>query len=280
MDLGNLQVYSIVENSFKVDGGAMFGVVPKLIWKSYFSADENNLIALDINLLLVKSKDKNILIDAGIGDALTEKQKKMFGIERSSNLDSALKNLGMAPEDIDIVILTHLHADHSGGTVKLDKNGKKIPHFPKARYYVQKKEWEDAMNPDERTSATYLVDSMMVLKENNLLELVDGGKEIISEIKVSNLGGHTQGHQIVFIDSQEKRIIYAGDIIPTTAHIRTAYVAGVDLYPKETMQIKKWLIKKCTEENWLLALDHDINTKLCCLKDENGKISFEKVEFK
>jgi len=279
MDLGNLQIYSIVENSFKVDGGAMFGVVPKILWQKYISADKDNFITLDINLLLVKSKDKNILIDTGIGDALTKRQKEMFGIEKPSNLDGSLRDMSLSPEDIDIVILSHLHADHSGGVIKLDKDGKKVPHFPNAKHYAQKREWEDAINPDERTSATYLTENPMLLKENNLVELVDGEKEIIKGMKISSSHGHTPGHQIVFIDGGKEKIIYAADIIPTTAHLRAAYVAGVDLYPRETMQAKKEIIKKCISESWMLALDHDVNTKLCRLRQEDGRVVFEKVEF-
>ena len=280
MDLGNLQIYSIVENSFKIDGGAMFGVVPKILWQKYVPADKDNFITLDINLLLVRSQDKNILIDTGTGDTLTKKQKEMFGVEKPSNLDRGLKNLGLSPEDIDIIVLSHLHADHSGGVVKLDKDGNKIPHFPDARHYVQKQEWEDANNPDERTSATYLVETLMLLKQNNLLQLVDGEKEIVTGVMVSNSHGHTSGHQIVWINGGREKVIYAADIIPTTAHLRAAYVASVDLYPKETMQIKKEIIRKCLEQNWMLALDHDVNTKLCRLKQEDGRIVFEKVEFK
>jgi glyoxylase-like metal-dependent hydrolase (beta-lactamase superfamily II) len=120
----------------------------------------------------------------------------------------------------------------------------------------------------------------MLLKENNLVELVDGEKEIVKGITISNSGGHTPGHQIVFIDGGKERIIYAADLIPTTAHLRAAYVAGVDLYPRETMQVKKEIIKKCLDENWMLALDHDVNTKLCRLRQEDGRIVFEKVNFK
>jgi len=278
MDLGNLQIYSIVENSFKIDGGAMFGVVPKIIWQRYLPADKDNFITLDINLLLVKSKDKNILIDAGIGDSLSKKQREMFGIQKQSNLDRSLKSLDLSPEDIDIVILSHLHADHAGGVARM-KDGEKVPHFPNALHYAQKKEWEDAINPDERTSATYLVENLMPLKESSLLELVDGEEKMIPGIGVSNSQGHTQGHQIVFIDGGKEKIIYAADIIPTTAHLRTAYVAGVDLYPRETMQVKKELVKKCVDENWLLAFDHDVDTKLCRLRKENGRVSFEKIKF-
>lgn len=280
MDLGNLQVFPIVENSFKIDGGAMFGVVPKIIWQKYLPADKDNFVTLDINLLLVKREDKNILIDAGIGDALTKKHKEMYGVEKSSNLDRSLDNLGLAPEDIDIVILSHLHADHSAGTVKSSEDGKRGPHFSNALHYVQEKEWEDAINPDERTATAYFIENLMLLKENDLLRLVDGEKEILPGVKVSNSHGHTQGHQIVLLDGEKEKIIYAADIIPTTAHLRIPYVASVDLYPKETMQFKKKLIRKCIKEDWMLAFDHDVNVKLCRLKQENGKVSFEKIDFR
>jgi glyoxylase-like metal-dependent hydrolase (beta-lactamase superfamily II) len=277
MRFGNFEIFSIVENSFKIDGGAMFGVVPKIIWERLVPADEFNRVKLDLNLLLVKTNEENILIDTGMGDALSEKHKKIYGIEKPSNLEGELSKLNLTPEDIDLVILTHLHADHSGGVVKIDELGKKAPRFPNARHIVQIKEWNDAMFPDERTSATYLTENFKLLKEHSLLELVDGEDEVAKGIKVIPTGGHTPGHQAVLIEDGENKILCPGDIIPSASHLKIPYVASVDLFPLETMTVKRKFLDMCINDGWLLAFDHDVNIKLGRLEKSGIEIKVNKV---
>lgn len=277
MKFGNFEIFSIVENSFKIDGGAMFGVVPKIIWERLVPADEFNRVKLDLNLLLVKTKGENVLIDAGMGDALSEKHKKIYGIEKPSNMEGKLSKLNLTPEDIDLVILTHLHADHAGGVVKLDNSGRKIPHFPNARHIVQIKEWNDAMSPDERTSATYFTESLKLLKDFDLLELIDGEDEVAKGIKVKSTGGHTPGHQVVFIEDGYNKILWPGDIIPTASHLKIPYVASVDLFPLETMAQKRKFLDMCINDGWLLAFDHDVNIKLGRLEKSGIEIKVDKV---
>ncbi len=270
MKLGKFEIFSIVENSFKIDGGAMFGVVPRIIWQKVYPPDENNMVKLDINLLLIKTDGENILIDAGMGDALSERQKKVFGIERASNLEKKLSEHHLAPEDINLVLLTHLHADHAGGVISLDKNGRKVPRFPNARHVVQIKEWEEAMHPDERTSATYFTSNLRILEEEKLLELIDGEDEVATGIKLINTGGHTPGHQAVLIEDGGDKILWAGDIIPSTHHLRIPYVAAVDLFPRETMEQKKRFLRMCSEDGWILAFDHDLKVKLSKVEEKEG----------
>jgi len=277
MEFGNFEIFSIVENSFKIDGGAMFGVVPKIIWERLVPSDEFNRVKLDLNLLLVKTEEENVLIDAGMGNALSEKHKKIYGIEKPSNLEGKLSKLNLTPEDIDLVILTHLHADHSGGVVKLDESGKKAPRFPNARHIIQIKEWNDAMSPDERTSVTYLTENFKLLKEHDLLELVDGEKEVAKGIKVKNTRGHTPGHQVVFIEDGNNKILWPGDIIPTASHLKIPYVASVDLFPLETMELKRKFLNMCINDGWLLAFDHDVNIKLGRLEKLGNEIKVSKV---
>jgi glyoxylase-like metal-dependent hydrolase (beta-lactamase superfamily II) len=277
MKFGNFEIFSIVENSFKIDGGAMFGVVPKIIWERLVPADEFNRVKLDLNLLLVKTKEENILIDAGMGDALSEKHKKIYGIEKPSELEKKLSELNLTPEDIDLVILTHLHADHAGGVVKLDESGEKAPRFPNARHIVQIKEWNDAMSPDERTSATYFTENLKLLKDFDLLELINGEKEVAKGIKVKSTGGHTPGHQVVFIEDGHNKILWPGDIIPTASHLKIPYVASVDLFPLETMAQKRKFLDMCINEGWLLAFDHDVNIKICKLEKSGIEIKVNKV---
>jgi glyoxylase-like metal-dependent hydrolase (beta-lactamase superfamily II) len=269
MKLGKFEISSVVENSFKIDGGAMYGVVPKIIWEKLNPPDDKNLVRLDINLLLIKTDGENILIDAGMGDALSERQKRILGIKKASELEKKLSQHHLTSKDIHLVLLTHLHADHAGGVIKLDKNGKKLPRFPNARHVVQLKEWEEAMHPDERTSATYFTSNLKILEEEKLLELVDGEDEVVTGIKLTNTGGHTPGHQAVLIEDGKNKILWPGDIIPSTHHLRIPYVASVDLFPRETMEQKRKFLKMCLNDGWVLAFDHDLKVKL-------GKL--EKVE--
>jgi glyoxylase-like metal-dependent hydrolase (beta-lactamase superfamily II) len=277
MKFGNFEIFSIVENSFRIDGGAMFGVVPKIIWEKLTPPDEKNRVKLDLNLLLIKTKNENILIDAGIGGVLSERQKKIYGIERPSDLERKLSELDLTPEHIDLVILTHLHADHAGGVVSRDESGRKAARFPNARHLVQIKEWNDAMSPDERTAATYFTENLRLLEQSNLLELVDGEDEVADGIRVVNTGGHTPGHQAVLIDDRENRILWPGDIIPSTYHLRMPYVASVDLFPRETMALKKKFLDMCTDDSWLLAFDHDVNIKLGKLERTGDEIKITNV---
>jgi len=272
MKFGNFEIFSIVENSFKIDGGAMFGVVPKIIWEKLNPPDDKNLVKLDINLLLIKTDGENILIDVGMGDALNERQKKMFGIERASDLERELSKHHLTPDDIHLVLLTHLHADHAGGVIRLNKDGRKVPRFPNARHVVQIKEWEEAMHPDERTSATYFTSNLKILEEEKLLELVDGEDEVATGIKLINTGGHTPGHQAVLIEDGENKILWPGDIIPSTHHLKIPYVASVDLFPRETMAQKRKFLQICLDDGWILAFDHDLKVKLGKLEEKEGEI--------
>ena len=277
MKLGRFEVFSIVENSFKIDGGAMFGVVPKIIWQKVYPPDENNMVKLDINLLLIRTDGENILIDVGIGDALSERQKKMFGVERESALEKRLSELRLRPEDIHLVLLTHLHADHAGGVIKLNQNGIKSPRFPRARHVVQIKEWKEAMHPDERTSATYFTSNLKILEEEKLLELIDGEDEAATGIRLISTGGHTPGHQAVLIEDRGDKILWAGDIIPSTHHLRIPYVASVDLFPRETMEQKKRFLQMCSEDGWIVAFDHDLKVKLGRIEEKKGVFAVAEV---
>ncbi len=277
MKFGNFEIFSIVENNFQVDGGAMYGVIPKIIWQRFNPPDTDNMLRLDMNLLLIKTDGENILIDTGIGDTLSEKQKKIFGIQRESALEKELSKLHLSPADIHLVLFTHLHADHAGGVITLDDGKTKVPRFPKARCVVQLKEWEEAMHPDERTSATYFTSNLRILEGENLLELVDGVDEVTKGIKLIPTGGHTPGHQAVLIEDGEHKIIWAGDIIPSTYHLRIPYVASVDLYPRETMQQKRKFLQMCLNDGWNLAFDHDLKVKLGKLEKTGEEIKIKDI---
>jgi glyoxylase-like metal-dependent hydrolase (beta-lactamase superfamily II) len=277
MKLGDFEVHPLLENVFHLDGGTMFGVVPKVLWSKLVPADENNLITMHLNLLLVKTREGNVLIDTGLGDSLSDKMKKIYGLKTPSNLESELGKHDLKPEDITHVIFTHLHVDHSGGAIKVDSNGDKSLRFPNAKHYAQVEEWEDATHPNERTAATYLSDNMEVLGRSGLFQTVDGDVEVTDGIRVWKTGGHTPGHQAVVVESEGETLIYPADIIPMSAHLKAPYIAGVDLDPLGSMERKKEIIEHCVGDGWYLAFDHDVEVKIARLHRREGKIEVEKI---
>ncbi|MBC7187232.1 MAG: MBL fold metallo-hydrolase [Calditrichaeota bacterium] len=271
MRLGEFDIHTVVDNTFKIDGGALFGVVPKTIWRKLVAADDDNLVPLDMNTLLVRTPQTTVLIDVGMGDLLTAKQRRIFGLDAPSGLLAGLQALGVAPENVDLVILSHLHADHAGGVVTGFLETPE-PTFPKAMHVVQVWEWEDAMRPNERTAAAYFTDHLKVLEERRLLRLVEGDCQILPGIEVRLTGGHCRGHQMVEIVSQGERLVYLGDLLPTTAHVRLAYIAGVDTFPLRTLEAKRELLPRLAAEGWLVALDHDVHVKIGKIIERDGTL--------
>ena len=269
MKLGDFEIISLFENRFLIDGGAMFGVVPKVLWSKFVPADENNMITLNIHPLLIKTGKNNVLVDAGIGDVLDDKMKKIYGVEGPSQLTASLKEAGLAPEDIDTVIFTHLHADHSLGGLKFNDKGEVVKIFPNAKFFAQKFEIEDALNPNERTVATYLVE---LLRHYGEIQAVDGDGKIVDGVAVVLSGGHTRGHQVVFIDGGKETMLYPGDIIPTVVHLRPPYIGAVDSFPLDTLTQKGAIIKECVEKDRYLAYDHDFEIRIGKLVREDNDI--------
>ncbi len=255
----------------------MFGVVPRKIWGKLLPPDDDNLVPMETNLFLLKAHGKNFLLDSGLGDCLSPVERKIYASSGETALDSGLKNLGLQPADIDYVLLTHLHTDHAGGTVRRDGENL-VPRFPKARYVVQKIEWNDATNPNERTSAVYIPDRLRVLEKAGQLELVDGDAEVMAGIKLTRTGGHTEGHQAIEATSDGFTAVYYADIVPSSHHIRIPYVASVDLFPLETMEVKRKLVERLLAGNMAIGFDHDVDIKIGRVVDENGKVLVRKVE--
>ncbi|HLD36624.1 MAG TPA: MBL fold metallo-hydrolase, partial [Planctomycetota bacterium] len=262
--------------------GAMFGVVPRLLWEKRMPPDDKNRIKMGLWCLLIKTGNlpdgqagKNILINTGIGNRCSQRYQDIFKIQHPPSLLSGLAEHNIKPTDIDIVILTHLHFDHSGGNTFF-QNNMLTPTFPKARYIVQKAEWEKAVNPNERTRASYIKDNLIPIKEAGQLELLDGNGEILPGISVRVTGGHTRGHQIVLIESGNKKAVYWSDLIPTTAHIDLPYIMGYDLYPEETLEEKRRLVEQAIKEEWICFWEHDpvINCGYI-RKDADGKLTVE-----
>jgi len=277
LKFGRFEIIPFVEQAFRLDGGSMFGVIPKKIWGKLMPADEDNLITMETNLFVLKAGGKNFLLDTGLGDCISPVEKKVYAASGQTNIENGLKELGLSTEDINFVILTHLHTDHSGGAV-MNENGALVPRFKKAKYIVQKIEWHEAMNPNERTAAVYISDRLAVIEKAGQLELVDGDTEIIPGVRVLRTGGHTPGHQGVEAVSEGASAAYYADIFPSSHHIRIPYVAAVDLDPVKTMEVKRRLVDKFLKEQTAIAFDHDTNIKIGRLVEREGKITVNRIE--
>lgn len=277
MKFGSFEITPLVEQTFRLDGGTMFGVVPKKIWSQLVTVDNDNLVPMQTNVFIIKAQGKIILCDTGFGDCLTKQEKKIYAVEKPTNLESGLKEMGIDADDIDIVFLSHLHTDHASGAVK-SEDGRMMPRFKNAKYIVQKQEWDDAMHPNERTRAVYIPERLAVLEEAQQLLLVDGEAEIMPGIRMVKTGGHTAGHQALEASSENKTVVYYADIVPSSYHVKVPYVASVDLFPLDTMAVKRELVGRLLETGGMIAFDHDTDIRIGRLAKDEYKITVEKIE--
>ncbi|OGL44796.1 MAG: hypothetical protein A2149_09770 [Candidatus Schekmanbacteria bacterium RBG_16_38_11] len=278
MKFGKFEIYSLSDGTFKLDGGAMFGVVPKVFWEKKDPADEKNRVLVGLNPLLIRTGEKNIIIDTGIGDKWDQRFCEIYGVNKSTNLIKSLAEVNLSPSDIDIVINTHLHFDHAGGNTMIGEGGKIIPAFPNAKYLIQKGEWDDALNPNDRTKGSYLKENILPLMEHKKVEFLYDDETIDEEIKVIKTPGHNRNHQCVMLESEGRKAFYLGDLIPTSSHLQIAWGMGFDLFPAETMEIKKKILNQALEGKWLLVFEHDPRMRMGYLKTVNGKMEIERVE--
>ncbi len=277
LQLGDYQIHCIVENRMYLDAGSVYGIIPKSIWGKLQAADVNNLLPFDINLFVVRGHGKTVIFDAGLGDFLEDRQKKLYSITQPSRLTAGLRQISLKPEDVDIVILTHLHWDHAGGAVKQVDGQTKLV-FPNAIHYVHRVEWEDGSAPDERTASVYFPERLRVIDDSGKLRLVDGDWfEILPGLGVRKIGGHTRGQLGVEIESQGRKLIYYSDNFPSCYHLKVPYVSATDLHPLDTQRCKRETLPKAYEGGWLIAMDHDIENKIVRLKYDGLKYTCEKV---
>jgi len=277
MKFGDFEIYSFVEHKFRLDGGSMFGVIPKIIWQKLIPADENNMIPMHTNLFVLKAHGKNFIFDCGLGDNLSDFEKKIYNVESESMLSESLKGLGLAEDDIDIVILSHLHTDHAGGAVK-KVNNKLVPRFSNAKYIIDNEEWQDATHPDERTEAVYVVERYDALEKSGQIEFIDSDVELYPGILIDHTGGHTGGHYAVRMESDGEKIWYYADIFSTAAHMAVAYVPGTDLYPLRTMEVKRKFLPQIIEEKIIMAFDHDVNMPFATVAQDGKKLKVSPAE--
>jgi len=267
MIFGDMELRLLNDGMFKLDGGAVFGLVPKPLWEKTTPADEANRVPMRCGVLLVRHRSANMLIDAGWGTKLPPKLQSIYGIE-GCYLVGALAEAGLAPEDIDIVIFTHLHVDHAGGATYLDDSGNPVPTFGRAEHVVQTAEWGAALNPNELTRGSYQPDDLLPLEAAGLVRLVDGDCDLIDGVKLVRTGGHTQGHQMVLLESDGRTAAFLGDLIPTTKHLKLSYTSGYDLYPMDLVPAKKALIESAVAQEWLLIFQHDPDVEMGTLGRE------------
>lgn len=277
MKLGKFEIYPVLDGFFRLDGGAMFGVIPKVLWQKTNPADENNRILLALRCCLIKTASDVVLIDTGIGHKFLGKFEDIYQVKKQIHLEKSMQEIGYKPEDITVVINTHLHFDHCGGNTVLDSKGKIVPTFPNAKYYVQKAEWQLANNPDIRSKASYLKQNFEPLAQSKLLKLVDGDEKITDGIKVIKTSAHTDGHQVVLVQSEDKTLIYWGDLIPTVSHLNLPYLMSYDLYPLETMAMKEKLLTRALKEAWVSFFEHDPKIAMAYLTQQDQRIKVKSV---
>jgi glyoxylase-like metal-dependent hydrolase (beta-lactamase superfamily II) len=267
--IGDLELISLCDGFFGLDGGSMFGVVPKVLWAPKAPPDDKNRILLATRPLLVRGV-RTLLIDAGIGDKGDEKFREIYAVDRARNLDHALAEAGVGPEDIDLVLATHLHWDHVGGFTTRTADGRVGPRFPRARYVVRRGEWEAATHPHERNRGSYHAEDFVPLADAGVLELVDADQTIMPGVRVQRTGGHTADHQIIWVHSGGKRAVYAADLLPTSVHLPDAWILGFDLYPVDSLTAKK-TFKKDVGGETLIFLPHDPRLAAGYLAEQNGR---------
>ena len=274
--LGSLELTPLCDGYFRLDGGAMFGVVPKPLWERRAPADARNRIRLGLRPLLVRG-ERTMVVDAGIGDKMDAKSVDIYGIERPRTLLDDLAAAGVAPADVEIVLATHLHFDHAGGFTKRDAAGRAVPAFPRARYVVRAAEYEDASHPHERNRASYLAENFVPLREAGALDLVDDDAAIMPGVRVVRTGGHTMHHQIVFIESGGRTAVFAADLLPTTAHVDDPWIMGYDLYPMDTLAFKRRFVREAIDREYLIFFEHDPEVVAGCIREANGRRHVEAV---
>ncbi|MEO8168010.1 MAG: MBL fold metallo-hydrolase [bacterium] len=274
MKIGNYELYSIETGNFALDGGAMFGVVPKTLWEKAIPPDEKNRIPLAARALLLVGDGRKILIDDGNGSKFNDKLKSIYKIDDSRNdLIRSLSRRGVVPADITDVILTHLHFDHAGGSTYRE-NGVVKPTFPNAKYYVQREHWEAANNPTERDKASFFPEDFMPLHEQGLLNFTEGEGEILPGITCRICNGHTTVLQAPLISDGKTSLLYVADLMPTIVHVQLPWIMAYDLRPLVTLEEKRRILNEAVDGNWTLFFEHDATVETChLLRTEKGIVA-------
>ena len=269
MKFGDFEISVLSDGTFCLDGGQMFGVVPKTLWEKKMPADARNRVRFGLNCLLVRGGGHNVVIETGIGDKWDRKHADIYGIEHSSTLPAEIERQGLRLEDVDVVINTHLHFDHCGWNTRR-VGDQVLAAFPRARYYVQRGEWEYALHPSERDQASYREEFFRAAEKQT--ELLDGNVEIIPGIRVEVVPGHNRNMQCVWIESRGEQACFISDLVPTRAHLPYPWIMSFDLYPMETLANKKRLLPELVQKGTLVVFPHDPEMPWARLAQRDGKI--------
>jgi glyoxylase-like metal-dependent hydrolase (beta-lactamase superfamily II) len=264
--LGGFEIIRLLDGTFRVDGGAMFGVVPRTLWAAKAAPDHENRVTLALNCYLVRTPEATVLLDTGVGPDIGRRHTDFYSFDRRPGLLESLAGLGLKPEAIDIVVNSHLHFDHCGGDTLKTSGGAWVPAFPRARYIVQRGEWEQAMNPVGRDKPSYLPARLKPLAESGRLSLIDGDVPIVPGLEAVLVAGHTALHQGVRATSSGRTFFYAADAVPTAAHIGLDYIMSYDLYPVDTFETKKALLERAEAGAWVIGFSHDLRVPFGTLR--------------
>ena len=275
--LGDLELITLSDGFIGLDGGAMFGTVPRPLWEKRLPPDDANRIPLGMRPLIVRNGRTTAIIDAGCGDKMDPKLAQIYKLDRRYHLDHALAEAGLTAADVDLVIASHLHFDHVGGFTAIGKDGSLVPRFPKAKYLAHRAEWQDATHPHERNRASYLQENFVPLQDAGVLTLVDDGAELMPGVRYRRSGGHTPNHQVVMIESGGRTAVFTADMYPTSVHVPDPWVMGYDLYPMDTLAFKRAFAREAIEREYLLYFEHDPSIAAGYLREKDGKRYVERV---
>lgn len=277
MRLGDIEVRFLRGGEFRLDGGAMFGVVPRVLWEKKVPPDDRNRIRLAANSLLLRAGSKKILIETGNGTKWEPKLRDIYAIDQGDPLRDALAREGVQPQDLDLVINTHLHFDHAGGNTRM-VDGRAVSAFPKAKYIVQKAELEHAQHPTERDRASYFPENFLPVTQAGQWQLLDGDTEIIPGVSVAKIPGHNQDIQCVKISGGGKTICFIADLFPTRHHLSLPWIMAYDLYPLQTLETKRKWLADIVRKQWIVVFGHDPDVPVATLHERDGKIEYEPVD--
>jgi glyoxylase-like metal-dependent hydrolase (beta-lactamase superfamily II) len=269
MKLGAFDFHLLSDGFFALDGGQMFGVVPKTLWEKKMPADSRNRIRLGLNCVFVDTGSHKVMIETGIGDKLDARFADIYAIDHSALLPAELEKRGIGLADVDVVINSHLHFDHCGWNTRRE-GVRLVPTFPRASYFIQQGEWEHALNPTERDRASYIEEFFAAAESQT--EFLQGDGEVVPGVRVEVTPGHTRHLQIVWIESQGERACFLSDVVPTQAHLPYPWIMAFDLYPLETLASKKRLLPRLAAEDVLVVFPHDPQVPCARLAERDGKI--------
>ena len=278
--VGDLEIHALSDGTFGLDGGAMFGVVPRVLWERHLPPDEKHRVHLGLNCLLVRATDgTRVLCDTGLGDRWDDGARDRLALNGGGQIVSELAALSLAPEDIDVVVLSHLHFDHAGGAVRRGADGALEPTFPRARHVVQAAEWREAQSPHERHRASYRPEDFLPLQAAGILDVVEGTTTVAPGITVAHVPGHCPGLQVVTVESAGETLVFPSDLVPTRAHLRPTWHMGFDLDARATVDAKTSLLAQVAAGDWVVAFDHDATVPLARLRpvERDGRTHLEAV---